>query len=115
MYSPPAGGAARRLSATIDKQHTSKRRFIVSGENDYLCGPRNSASARVGSPGAPSHRKRRANCPAADRLQVVLTILQSLLRPRGLPMFAASESGRTYPHESALLQEADANCSWTPL
>src|SRR5215510_901569 len=28
MYSPPAGGAARRPSATIDKQHTSKRRFI---------------------------------------------------------------------------------------
>ena len=24
MYSPPAGGAARRPSATIDKQHTSK-------------------------------------------------------------------------------------------
>src|SRR4029077_12675073 len=30
MYSPPAGGAARRLGATIEKQHTSKRRFIIS-------------------------------------------------------------------------------------
>src|SRR5262245_20324878 len=42
MYSPPAGGAAWTPSANIDKQQTSKRRFIICGEKDYLCGARNS-------------------------------------------------------------------------
>src|SRR5262249_32856069 len=46
MNSPPEGGAERKPIATIDKQHTSNRRFIVSGEEDYLCRPRNSASGR---------------------------------------------------------------------
>src|SRR5262245_8964846 len=54
MYSPPVGGAARRLSAIIDKREASKRRFIICGEEDYLCGPRNSASGRARSPSAPS-------------------------------------------------------------
>src|ERR1700757_3733944 len=38
MYSPPTGGAARRPSATIDKNQTSNRRFIICGEKDYLRG-----------------------------------------------------------------------------
>src|SRR5689334_17124523 len=38
MYSPPVGGAARRPSATIDKQNTNNGRFIIYGEKDYLCG-----------------------------------------------------------------------------
>src|SRR6516225_9954189 len=42
MYSPPVGGAARRPIATIDKQQTSNRRLIIFGEEDYLCGERNS-------------------------------------------------------------------------
>src|SRR5436309_3988203 len=58
MYSPPVGGAARRPSATIDKQHRSKKRFIISGEDDYLCRPRNSASGRAQAPSAPSCRGR---------------------------------------------------------
>src|SRR6476469_388114 len=56
MYSPPAGGAARRPSVAIDKQHTSNRRFIIFGEDDYLCGLRNSASGRERSPSAPNFR-----------------------------------------------------------
>src|SRR6516225_11512094 len=42
MYSPPVGGAARTPIATIDKQQTSNRRLIIFGEEDYLCGERNS-------------------------------------------------------------------------
>src|SRR5262245_66648874 len=93
MYSPPLGGAARRLSATIDKQHTSNRRFITSGEEDYLCRARNSASGRALSPStpsfrgcgadAPSRRKWQANGPRAGRLQAVATILDPLLRVQG--------------------------------
>src|ERR1044071_7553189 len=44
-YSPPAGGAARRPIATIDKQQTSNRRFIICREEEYLCRPRNSQVA----------------------------------------------------------------------
>src|SRR6516165_8966642 len=45
MYSPSVGGAACTPNATIDKQQTSKRRFIICGEKDYLCGARNSQVA----------------------------------------------------------------------
>src|SRR5262245_54920872 len=58
MYSPPTGGAARRPSATIDRQQTSNRRFIISGEDDYLCAARNCASGRARSPRVPSVRGR---------------------------------------------------------
>src|SRR5215831_1514275 len=45
MYSPSAGEAACTPNATTDKQQTSKRRFIICGEKDYLCGARNSQVA----------------------------------------------------------------------
>jgi len=61
MYSPPTGGAARTASATIDKQHTSNRRFIICGEEDYLCGAGNSQVKRETY--ASSRRKRQANGP----------------------------------------------------
>src|SRR5262249_46343256 len=57
MYSPPTGGAAWTLSAAIDKKNTSKRRFIISGEEDYLCVLQNCASGRdvaLRCPDAPS-------------------------------------------------------------
>src|SRR6476660_3882676 len=119
MYSPPVGGAARRLSATIDKQNTSNRRFIIYGEEDYLCG--NDLWQMVGrdSPSAPdlcrrradapSRRNEQANGPGAGRLQVILTILDPLLRTRGRPKFAASGSARTYRRQRALLPAAGAN------
>ena len=67
MYSPPVGGAARRPSATIDKQHTSNRRFIISGEEDYLCGRRNSASGRARSRAARDGRRARVFAASARR------------------------------------------------
>src|SRR6476469_1850364 len=107
MYSPPAGGAACRPSATIDKQHASKRRFIISSEEDYLCKVRNSASGRARS------RTRRV---FADGLSQVRdpTSLYPLLRARGPPMLGVFESARTYRREPALLTGADANCSSKP-
>src|SRR5438552_1837163 len=83
MYSPPVGGAARRPSATIDKQHTSKKRFIISGEDDYLCGVRNSASGRARSPSAPSCR----GCPpaGAGSLPVCIDLIAHQVFPR-LPL-----------------------------
>src|SRR5215471_12967791 len=64
MYSPPVGGAARRPSATIDKQNTSNRRFIIYGEEDYLCG--NDLWQMVGrdSPSAPDLCRRGADAPS---------------------------------------------------
>src|SRR5262245_57065021 len=53
MYSPPTAGAACTPSATIDKQNTSNRRFIIYGEEDYLCGVRNSQVAGRDSPTRP--------------------------------------------------------------
>src|SRR5215468_11581234 len=113
MYSPPVGGAARRPSATIDKQNTSNRRFIIYGEEDYLCGNelwqmvgRDSPSAPdlcARGVDAPSRRNEQANGPGAGRLQVILTILDRLLPAQGRPKFAASESVRTYRREPMLL------------
>src|SRR5215470_8736408 len=59
MYSPPTGGAAWTLSAAINKKNTSKRRFIISGEEDYLCALQNCASGRdvaLRCPDAPAGR-----------------------------------------------------------
>src|SRR5215831_4035561 len=53
MYSPPVGGAARRPIATIDKEQTSNRRFIIFSEEDYLCGARNSQVVGRDSPTRP--------------------------------------------------------------
>src|ERR1043166_748181 len=101
MYSPPTGGAARRVSAIMDKQHTSKRRFIICGEEEYLCGARNSQVVGRG--------RRACRVWAAFPTGVHL-----LLRAQGLPTFAASGSARTYPREPALRRVAGANCSSTP-
>src|SRR5947208_8789163 len=88
MYSPPTGGAARRPTATIAKQHMSKRRFIISGEEDYLCEVRKSASGRARSPRAPSFRGR----PGGS----IPTSLHPFRRAPGLPAFAASGPGGPY-------------------
>src|SRR5262245_34341050 len=101
-YSPPGGGAARRPSATIDKQHTSNRRFIVSGEEDYLCRARNSASGRARSPSTPNNRWA-SKRPGGGPLQVVATNLHPSHHARGHPTFGVFESARTYHREPVLL------------
>src|SRR5437660_12788703 len=52
MYSPDVGDAACELRANMDKNETSKRRFMVIGASHYLCRRRNCASGRALSPSA---------------------------------------------------------------
>src|SRR5262245_603530 len=114
MYSPPVGGAARRPIATIDKQQTSNRRLIIFGEEDYLCGARNSQVVGRDRRACSSRRKASKRPRGRAVSKPFPTNLDPLLRVRGHPRFAAFESARAYRRERALLRGAGANCSSTP-
>src|SRR5438477_9880899 len=103
MYSPPTGRAACRSSATIDKQQTSDRRFIIAARRTIY------AQHEIPQVVGRDRRARRVfvNAPGRAVSNTFPTSLPPLLRAQGLPTFGVFESARTYRHEQAPLPEAD--------